>query len=46
MRILKEGSCDYSEGDGGNVVANAGTVIEKQLQLATVPDIGLLHSSS
>lgn len=38
--------CDYSEGDGGNVAVNAGKVVEEQLQLPTVPDVGLLHTSS
>lgn len=43
---IKGNSCDYSEGDCGNVVADAGTFIEEQLQLPTVPDVGLLHTSS
>lgn len=43
---VKGNSCDYSEGDCGNVVADAGTFIEEQLQLPTVPDVGLLHTSS
>lgn len=43
---IEDNSCDCSEGDCGNVVANAGTFIEEQLQLPTVPDVGLLHTSS
>lgn len=43
---IEGNSCDCSEGDCGNVVANAGTFIEEQLQLPTVPDVGLLHTSS
>ena len=45
-REVKVCLCDCSEGDGGSVVANAGTIVEEQLQLATVPDVGLLHTSS
>lgn len=36
----------FSEGDGGNVVAIVGPVVEEQLQLPAMPDVGLLHTSS
>lgn len=36
----------HSEGDGGSVVAIAGPVVEEQLQLPAVPDVGLLHTLS
>lgn len=37
---------DYSEGDGGSVVAVTEPVVKGQLHLPTVPDVGLLHPSS